>query len=191
MGAAAWGRAPRHRRCQRCCAPAGWGCRPGPSRRAGGRCRRGGGPCWTEAVHDETDGTAARRDRGVHPRSERLSLVDDAPPARFRGRPPGVRGTRRPVWSPRAGPAGTLGAGDGPMHRAFTIARDPRSWKAWSALAALVAILSAVLSGVAAAGGQQLPAFWVLWAVMAAAGLAALTVRAVAIARHAAGAMTW
>jgi hypothetical protein len=77
------------------------------------------------------------------------------------------------------------------MHRAFTIATDPRSWKAWSSLAALVAVLSAVLSGVAAAGGQQLPAFWVLWAVMAAAGVAALTVRAVAIARHVAGEMTF
>jgi len=77
------------------------------------------------------------------------------------------------------------------MHRAFTLASDPRSWKAWSALAALVAALTAILPGVAAAGGQQLPAFWVLWAVMAAAGLAALTLRAVAIARHAAGEMTW
>jgi hypothetical protein len=77
------------------------------------------------------------------------------------------------------------------MHRAFTIATDPRSWKAWFSLAALVAVLSAVLSGVAATGGQQLPAFWVLWAVMAAAGVAALTVRAVAIARHVAGEMTF
>jgi|KBSMisStandDraft_5_1062788.scaffolds.fasta_scaffold656037_2 hypothetical protein len=77
------------------------------------------------------------------------------------------------------------------MHRAFSIASDPRSWKAWSVLAALVGVLVAGLPGVAAAGGQQLPAFWVLWAVMAAAGLAALTVRAVAIGRRAAGEMTW
>ena len=77
------------------------------------------------------------------------------------------------------------------MHRAFTIASDPRSWRPWSALAALVGVGSAVLPGVAAASGQQLPAFWVLWALMAIAGLGALTVRAVAIARHTAGEMTW
>jgi len=77
------------------------------------------------------------------------------------------------------------------MHRAFTIASDPRSWRSWSALAALVAVLSTVLPGVAAAGGQQLPAFWVLWALMAIAGLGAVTVRAVAIARRTAAEMTW
>ena len=73
------------------------------------------------------------------------------------------------------------------MNRAFTIASDPRSWRAWSALAALVAVLSAVLSGVAAAGGQQLPAFWVLWAVLAAGGPAPLTVRPCGVSRYAAG----
>lgn len=76
------------------------------------------------------------------------------------------------------------------MFRAFTIASDPRSWKAWSALVALTAVLVGGLPGVAATAGQQLPAFWVLWAVMLATSLAALTVRAVAIARHVAGEMT-
>src|SRR4029079_6479896 len=102
-----------------------------------------------EAVHDETDGTAVRRDG------------ECSPPV----------GALRPhVWVRRSRPAGTLGRVEGRMHRAFTIASDPRSWRSWSALAALVAVLSAVLPGVAAAGGQQLPAFWVLLGVMAVAG---------------------
>ena len=82
--------------------------------------------------------------------------------------------------------------GRGTMHGAFTIASDPTVLEVLvGAGPALVAVLSAVLPGVAAAGGQQLPAFWVLWALMAIPGLAALTVRAVAIARRTAGEMTW
>jgi hypothetical protein len=75
------------------------------------------------------------------------------------------------------------------MLRALTIPEAPRTWRQWFTLALLVGAC-VLMAGIAGSGGYGLPAFWVLWAVMAAAGLSLLAVRAVAVARHTAGEIT-
>lgn len=70
------------------------------------------------------------------------------------------------------------------MWRAFSVPEAPRSWKEWSALALSLAAIAGGLGVVASAPGHQLPAFWVLWAVMVAAIAALLAHRASALLRH-------
>lgn len=76
------------------------------------------------------------------------------------------------------------------MSRAFPIPEAPRSWKEWSALALSLAAIAGGLGIVASGPGHQLPAFWVLWAVMVAAITGLLAHRASVLLRHLTGEST-
>jgi hypothetical protein len=71
-----------------------------------------------------------------------------------------------------------------PVPRALIVPEAPRSWREWTALALGLGAFAAALAVVASGPGHSVPGFWLLWAVMVAAGSGLLLHRASVLARH-------